>query len=292
MCLRARNNPAIFFFLLCTMCLTFLVLRQSRNDDGTRVIWSPRLSSEQSDHIFPRMDLSQSSNKIDTEFWNTLIPSFECPASYFGRIGSKADGGKWTCGVEYFGSLYKPCVVYSFGVSGDSSFEADMLTTTTCEVYAYDPFVDSIAPPLRSTNPRVHFEKLGIAGKSSDTMKTLKTFMQKNGGHKFIDILKVDVEFAEYASLENILASFDELPFGQLLIEFHLHDRQNLGKTTEWMISLLRRLEDKGLRLFNRENNPRAADACEFSFINTNTLGLFLAEEDITTLPKAWKSQS
>ena len=61
-----------------------------------------------------------------------LFRSFPCP--YFvERLGKMGEGGKWICGVDRLAQLggtpegkqaKRGCVVYSFGVNGDSSFEA------------------------------------------------------------------------------------------------------------------------------------------------------------------------
>ncbi len=43
------------------------------------------------------------------------------------------DGGKWVCGLGFF--LRRPhCLVYSLGSAGDTSFEEDILSKTSCEV--------------------------------------------------------------------------------------------------------------------------------------------------------------
>ena len=43
------------------------------------------------------------------------------------------DGGKWLCGVGFL--LQRPtCLVYSLGSGGDTSFESDILSKTSCEV--------------------------------------------------------------------------------------------------------------------------------------------------------------
>lgn len=228
---------------------------------------------------FPFTPLRDTANKSFSQFWNSFNPPFICPNASLLRLGKLGDGGKWTCGVENLSRLKhvrNPCVVYSFGVSGDSSFEADVLSSTHCDVWAYDPTVDKIATPLRPTNPRVHFSKLGISGTDKAVSKTLLTLMTANG-HGWIDLLKMDIEESEYPVLENILSTFESLPFGQLLVEFHAG--WNGGKTHTQ--SIVNRLEKKGMRLFHVEINSYYAPGCEFSLINTKSLELFLQIEEI-----------
>ena len=49
------------------------------------------------------------------------------------RVGPPSEGGKYVCGLE---TLRAGCVVYSFGISGDSRFESYLLQNTPCEVHA------------------------------------------------------------------------------------------------------------------------------------------------------------
>lgn len=244
---------------------------------------------------FPLSELADGRNKVDTELWNSIKPKFKCPPHLLIRMGRDGDGGKWTCGAENLGrtsvqNTPQSCVVYSFGVHEDSSFESDILSSTFCQVWAYDPTVDQIGNPIRPSNQRVHFQKLGIAGENRENLKTLKSLMDINGGHEWIDILKMDVELAEFPSLENILDTFEELPFGQLLVEFHLHfdphgpeQAKHTLVTAQRTLSILERLEKKGLRIFSMEINPgdSTGSFCEISFINVKRLELFFTKEEI-----------
>ena len=59
----------------------------------------------------------------------------------------------------------------------------------------------------------------------------------KNLGHSGIDLLKIDIEGAEYLALENFLS--DNIYPKQLLVEFH-HRMKGVGiKKTQNMIRLL-----------------------------------------------------
>lgn len=271
----------IFLTFLCTFVFIFVLSQQRQQGPKDEV--ATRASKLLRDVTFPFTELLDPGNKSDTDYWNSYHPSFTCPAKSLIRIGKSGDGGKWTCGAENLARRRDtPCVLYSFGVSGDSSFEADMLSTTPCDLWAYDPTVDKIANPLRPSNLRVHFEKLGIAGKDAGDKKTLKTFMDNNG-HEWIDVLKVDVEGFEYEMLDNILETFDQLPFGQLFLEFHLMKKPEHYRRIQ---SLIERLEMKGMRMFYKENNPLWLPGCEFSLINTKSLGLFLSMEDIEIISR------
>ena len=53
------------------------------------------------------------------------------PSTQVGIQHGIGDNGKWLCGVR---TLLKrsPCVVYSFGSNGETSFEQDILRATKC----------------------------------------------------------------------------------------------------------------------------------------------------------------
>lgn len=88
-----------------------------------------------------------------------MVPAaFNCPWD-MQRVGRMGDGGKWVCGMT---KLELPqelpqdrCVVYSFGVRDESTFEEEMLRRTDCGVWAYDPAVSSVGqrPPYHSNFP-------------------------------------------------------------------------------------------------------------------------------------------
>ncbi|CAL8097743.1 unnamed protein product [Orchesella dallaii] len=203
--------------------------------------------------------------------WKLLTPSYTCPYGLT-RVGRDGDGGKWVCGVERLTTGAEPCVTYSFGVSGDSSFEADLLQRTNCIIYAYDPTVQSIGKPLTPNNPRVKFHQVGIGfmDTTQGNLRTLKSLMKSNG-HEWIDILKIDVEGSEYPSLFRVMDDFQTIPFGQLLIEVHAWQPQN----TMNLISLFKALESKGMRAFFNEPNPYDAKCYEFSFLNSQAVGTY-----------------
>jgi len=108
----------------------------------------------------------------EDKFWTgpEIKLDYICPNNLLTRVGREGDGGKWMCGLESFGrrsmnaGFNTNCVVYSFGVKDDSSFEAAVLASTTCSLYGYDPSVDEIGTPLKMSNPRVNFQKMGLAG--------------------------------------------------------------------------------------------------------------------------------
>ena len=101
----------------------------------------------------------------------------------------QVDGDKFICLDE----IVKPgnaCLIYSFGISNDWTFEDQMDSfgreesdkeelfenIEGCDVYAYDHTIN--APPTRGRN--IRYFKTGV-GKGSINLKTLKALIQQNG---------------------------------------------------------------------------------------------------------------
>lgn len=210
--------------------------------------------------------------------WDFFPPSFNCPYETT-RVGVMGDGGKWLCGLSRL--IEKPkCVVYSAGISTDSSFEAAVLRRTKCEVFGFDFSVDKFGPEIEnftSLRSRATFYKYAISGKDDHRANppqwTLRSLMERHG-HVFIDILKIDIEGAEFDVLgETVKYYLDNnlpLPFGQLQLEIH-SENVSFEKFLKWWEDL----EAAGLRPFHSETNLIVVNwwrtkptFSEYSFLN------------------------
>lgn len=74
---------------------------------------------------------------------------------------------------ESFPNKDRPCIIYSFGVATESSFEAEFLERTDCEIWAYDASVDRMGNQVTTPHPRVHFNKVYIQPKGNATLGSL-----------------------------------------------------------------------------------------------------------------------
>ncbi|SPO06822.1 uncharacterized protein DNG_09516 [Cephalotrichum gorgonifer] len=212
--------------------------------------------------------------------WDFARPSFFCPHD-LERVGKLGDGGKVVCGMSRYekeapgpSSAENPAremVIYSLGVNRDSSFEEAMMERTNVQIWGYDFSVDSWASEVAKGpfTSRAHFTKAGI-GKETDPKRdppfyTVQDLMKANG-HEYVDIIKMDIEGAEFDALTSfvehtIKEAGDKqpvLPFGQLLLEVHfwtdkeqLHIPRKLETWMKWWSSL----EELGLRPVNNEDN-------------------------------------
>ena len=221
-----------------------------------------------------------------TIIWDYFRSTFDCPYTVE-RVGRIGDGGKWVCGLREL-TKKSNCVVYSFGVNDDTSFEEEILERTHCVVHMFDPTVEgSTLPVLQNFPGRITFSKLGLAKEDHGDYRTLRTFMKRNGD-SFADILKIDIEGGEWEAMTEVLANNQiQLPFGQLQLEIHLdrllREYQYVGFRSFWTA-----LEDAGLRPFHDEPNLLTDFGMylyhEFSFINTkSTESLFsIAREPVS----------
>jgi len=188
-------------------------------------------------------------------------------------------------------SLNEESVIYSFGVGSDISWDLQLIEHFNLHIHAFDPSPGSVAWIEEQDLPgEFHFHPYGLAGRDGEisfaepaepgihslfamnseggTAEGLKQHVLpvqrlatilKTLGHSKIDILKMDIEGAEYEVIDDIIALPEPVP--QVLIEFH-HRFPHIGtKRTRQAISKLNRA---GYRIFHV-----SATGEEYSFMKT-----------------------
>jgi FkbM family methyltransferase len=206
---------------------------------------------------------------------------------------------KWY-GNEYGGFFACPTllndksIVYSFGIGEDISFDESIVRTHHCSVYGFDPTPKSvkwIRGQEQTLPPKFHFFEYGIGNKSGavefflpkNTDHVSGSFISQDNvdakqsievqlkcivdiveelGHQQIDVLKMDIEGAEYQVLESILRS--AIPINQILVEFH--DRF-FEEGSEQTIRMINKLKYHHFEIFGISDSFE-----EVSFINKRVL--------------------
>ncbi len=165
-------------------------------------------------------------------------------------------------------------VVYSFGVGEDISFDLALIERFGLQVQAFDPTPRSIEwLQSQTVPPEFVFHAYGVAGfdgncaflppenpahvshtimKRESSRPAIEVPVHRLGtimkmlGQEQIDLLKMDIEGAEYGVLADMLTS--GIPVKQLLVEFH-HRWPHIG--VEKTKQAIHELNAAGYRIFS-----------------------------------------
>ena len=184
------------------------------------------------------------------------------------------DGGWWFTPKD----LNADSIVYSLGVGDDIDFDLSLIEKYGVQVHAFDPTPSSIDmldardlpeqfafhpwavtatdgnltlyPHLRKdgTKSNIMYSMIAEEETVNDGIEvpaySLSTICEKLG-HDKIDLMKMDIEGAEYEVLDSLLAS--PIKPTQLLVEFH-HRFPGVG--LEKTADTIERLRDAGYKIF------------------------------------------
>uniref|UniRef100_A0A2C9JWP8 Methyltransferase domain-containing protein n=1 Tax=Biomphalaria glabrata TaxID=6526 RepID=A0A2C9JWP8_BIOGL len=175
------------------------------------------------------------------------------------RLGDVSDGG-WEICDDADVRPREPCIIYSFGINYDFSFDEAAAALYGCHVFSFDPSMNLVKDQF-DRSPKVHFSSLGLSGQSfinkdNWTMLTLKE-IRRRLGHKSssIDVIKMDVEGSEWQALPEMIQS-GELPGNvkQVLLEYHLGSTLKSVRLAE--LKVVKNLERIGFKKFYVHKNP------------------------------------
>ncbi|KAG7508490.1 hypothetical protein JOB18_014454 [Solea senegalensis] len=185
----------------------------------------------------------------------------------------------------------KHCRVYSFGLGAEDRSLEHSLARSGCEVHCFDPslkqphlqqdemWLHRLSVDWRDPNPAI------VAQRPYANTKKLATILN-DFGHRQVDVLKADMESAEWKILENLVLEGVLDSVGQMLLELHLHWAGfEVGgddpSVVRYWFSLLRELELANFRLFHvhsdqakphlflHKNILNASSSYTLSWVNT-----------------------
>lgn len=147
------------------------------------------------------------------------------------------DGVKKICIDKiYKHVLSGSCLLYSFGLNDDWSFE-HIMASLGCKVRSFDPTIDG--PPVGFDWPNnLSFKKIGISNQtekvemsnitrnnmkfSLDTLENIIHQMDDKG--KNLNVLKLDIEGYEFSVLPKLIDSYLIDSIDQIIVEIHSNE--------------------------------------------------------------------
>ena len=243
------------------LCATFLIMMyviQTRNPNSSDI----HIDSDPLHCLNPQQE---------NEAWRTLPPqkmskadifkylewsnSTSCIVSYdFGGVvvhkgAVGVDGQKSVCMDPGAGPKTSECLVYSFGVSTDWSFE-DTFGRYGCELYSFDPKAQ--ARP-QDNNSSIHFHRITLSDHNQgDDVKTLSSIYNKfksQHGERMINYVRIDIGQNELNILTEMLASGILRNVKQVGVQVYFEKPNDL-EYFQNVVKVLRSVEDYGMIRF------------------------------------------
>ncbi|XP_013392301.1 methyltransferase-like protein 24 [Lingula anatina] len=221
---------------------------------------------------------------MERDFTRYLLKTqFDCRHRVRAGRSEFEDGGWEVCLDLPFNMVRGKCLVYSFGINNEWSFDDYMDKTLGCTVHAFDPSMAEKTDFSRSRNIRFH--PIGIGGKNSLVLKkgqkakwplaTLGTILKLYGHeNKTLDYLKIDVEGAEWDSLPTMYREGVLARVKQLGIEVHWLPKEKDLKTVLELHKLGFRIYYGRRNYYSRKKSDVTGrtinDCIEVHFVNIN----------------------
>uniref|UniRef100_A0AAQ4RLD3 Methyltransferase like 24 n=2 Tax=Gasterosteus aculeatus TaxID=69293 RepID=A0AAQ4RLD3_GASAC len=305
---RVQQGLSVFVAALGHQVKRRLWELPAEEQEGRRARGEDELVDPPNPHQTPRwhIDLepwAAESHSLEEEakrFLNYITTRQVSCASFAGEEAApEGTKGAWAACLDPKYSLTrrihsKHCRVYSFGLGADDRSLERSLARAGCEVHCFDPsqkqphllqgemWLHRLSVDWRDPNPAV------VAQRQYASTKKLATILN-DFGHREVDVLKADMESAEWKILENLILEGVLDSVGQLLLEIHLHWAGfEVGgddpTVVRYWFSLLKELEHANFRLFHVNSDPAAPHL----FLHKNVLNASSAYT-LSWVNAAWK---
>ena len=172
---------------------------------------------------------------------------------------SGIDGQKAVCLDAGLAPKVDDCVVYSFGIDNEWSFD-EAMEQYGCSVFAFDP---SMNKRDHEHSAKIRFFNMGLLQRDEDsgfnrwkfrTLSSIHRMLQPVHGDVDIDYLKIDIEGAEWDVLGDVMASGMLARVRQLGVEIHLSPANY--SVIARRARILQSLEKQGMVRFDSKLNP------------------------------------
>eukprot|EP01041_Mallomonas_annulata_P010046 gene10046-20926_t len=166
-------------------------------------------------------------------------------------VNSIKFGHKYACGLHV---IKNAPIVYSFGSNKKQDFELSVLNLrpdSKIFVYEIDPGRLTKVP---SREYRISYNAIGLGYNKTEKFQVSSLYnLMKMNNHKYIDILKMDIEGHEWTFLQKESHLLRRV--GQLLVEIHAYKTRFSELGIHGPMPFINKLETLNFRLFHKEGN-------------------------------------
>lgn len=233
--------------------------------------------------IPPKLLLANMSWEDLSNLYHSYTQLVQVKCSSIQRLGKVTDGGWEVCEDEAY-KPKRPCLVYSFGVGDDFSFDDAIVKRYGCEVHSFDPSMKSKDYQRPSS---VNFHAIGLANFSGQAsngwkMSTLRDIQQSLAHtEKELAVLKLDIEEWEWKVLPSLLKGGHLSRVRQLLLELHQCDgcsqynpdqldKEPPKERYTLALGILGELYQLGFRIFWQHQNRACNYVSKFGWVERN----------------------
>jgi len=170
--------------------------------------------------------------------------------------------GQYPVCLDPIPPMPKKCLVYSFGINNEWSFD-QAFDTYGCQVYSFDA---SIGLEQFDKTPNIHFYGLFLGSKDENktlTLSSIYNMLVPKHGETVIDYLKIDIEANEWHVLPQIVQSGMLKKVRQLAIEAHFSPKRGIDFFRNNVAATLKSIEDTGMVRFDSKYAHFCAIAIE-----------------------------